>query len=83
MKLSNGRERTISIKDLTLAGEQLLSEEEKTNNEEVSNNVLFNDSKQDISFSNVSTEEDNKTAEHIPRPIRNRRPPIIFCLCEY
>ena len=45
MKLSNGRERTVSIKDLTLAGEQLLSEEEKTNNEEVSNDGVVNDSK--------------------------------------
>ena len=83
MKLSNGRERTVSIKDLTLAGEQLVSEEEKTNNEEVSNDGVVNDSKQDISFSNVSAEEDNKTAEHIPGSIRNRRPLIIFCLCEY
>ena len=83
MKLSYGRERTVSIKDLTLAGEQLVSEEEKTNNEEVSNDGVVNDSKQDISFPNVSAEEDNKTAEHILGPIRNRRPPIIFRSCEY
>ena len=83
MKLSNGREPTASIKDLALADEQLLSEEEKTNNEEVRNDSIVNDSNQDIDFSTVSAEEDNKTTEHSPRSIRNRRPPIRFGYDEY
>ena len=83
MKLSNGRETTVSIKDLAPAGKQLLSEEENANNEEVRNDGVINESNQDIDFSNLSAEENNKKTEHSPRPIRNRRPPIRFGYDEY
>ena len=83
MKLSNWRERTVSIKDLAPAGKQLLPEEEKTNNEEVMNDGVANEFNQDIVFSTVSAEENNKTTEHSPRPILNRRPPIRFGYDEY
>ena len=83
VKLSNGREITASIKDLAPAGEQLLPEEEKTNNEEVRNDGLVNEINQDIDFSAVSAEENNKTTEHSPRPILNPRPPIRFGYDEY
>ena len=82
VKLSNGRETTVSIKDLAPAGKQLLSEEENANNEEVRNDGVINESNQDIDFSNLSAEENKKT-EHSPRPIRNRRPPIRFGYDEY
>ena len=41
MKLSNGRETTVSIKDLAPTGEQPFSEEEKANNEESGMTVLL------------------------------------------
>ena len=42
-----------SIQDLAPAGKQLLSEEEKGNNEEVRNDGVVNDSNQDIDFLTV------------------------------
>lgn len=48
MKLANGRETTASIKDLAPASEQLISEEQKANNEEVRNASVVNDSNQFI-----------------------------------
>ena len=65
MKLSNGQEKTVSIKDLAPASKQLLSEEEKTNNEEVKNDGIVNESNQDIDFSTVPAKENSKTTEHI------------------
>ena len=64
MKLSNGQETTVSIKDLAPAGKQLLSQKEKTSNEEVKYDGVVNESNQDIDFSNVPAEENNKTTEH-------------------
>lgn len=66
MKLANGREATASIKDLAPASKQLISEEQKANNEEVRNASVVNDSNQFIDFATVSPEEDNKTTEHSP-----------------
>ena len=54
MKLSNGQETTVSIKDLAPACKKLLSKQETTNNEEVYNDLVVNDSNQDINFSTVS-----------------------------
>ena len=61
MKLSGGQEATILIKDLAPAGKQLLSKEEKRNNEKVRNNGIANNSNQDVDFSNASAEQDNET----------------------
>ena len=83
MKLSNGQETTVSIKDLAPASKHLLSEEEKTNNEEVRNDGVVNESNQDINFSTVSARENNKTTEHSPQPIHNCIPPIRFGYDEY
>ena len=60
MKLSSGQEATILIKDLAPAGKQLLSKEEKRNNEKVRNNGIAN-SNQDVDFSTASAEQDNET----------------------
>ena len=59
MKLSNGWETTVLIKDLASTSKQLLSEEEKTNNEEVRNDGVVNESNQDIDFSTVPAKENN------------------------
>ena len=61
MKLSSGQEATVLIKDLAPAGKQLLSKEEKRNNEKVRNNGIAN-SNQDVDFSTASAEQDNETA---------------------
>ena len=44
VKLSNGRETTVLIKDIVPAGEQLLQEKEKANNEEVRTDGVVNES---------------------------------------
>ena len=59
MKLSNGWETTVLIRDLASTSKQLLSEEEKTNNEEVRNDGVVNESNQDIDFSTVPAKENN------------------------
>ena len=61
MRLSSGQEATVSIKDLAPAGKQLLSKEEKRNNEKVRNNGIANNSNQDVDFSTASVEQDNET----------------------
>ena len=61
MKLSSGQEATVLIKDLAPAGKQLLSKEEKRNNEKVRNNGIANNSNQDVDFSTASAEQDNET----------------------
>lgn len=78
MKLWNRWVTAVSIEHLAPTGEQLLSEEEKTHNEEVRNEDVANESNQGIDFQTVPAEENKKTTEHSPRPIRNRRPPIRF-----
>ena len=58
MKLSNGWETTVLMKDLASTSKQL-SEEEKANNEEVRNDGVVNESNQDIDFSTVPAKENN------------------------
>lgn len=83
MKLPNRAETTVYIKDLTPASKQLLSEEEKMNDEEVMIDGTVDDSNQDTDFSAMSVEQDNKTTEHSPQPTQNRRPNIRFGYDKY
>ena len=81
-EISNERETTVSIKDLAQAGKQVLSEEEKTNNEEIRNGGVVNESNQDIDFSISSVKEITRQQSIVPN-IRNHRPPIRFVYEEY
>lgn len=83
MKLPNRAETTVYNKDLTPASKQLLSEEEKMNDEEVMIDGTVDDSNQDTDFSAMSVEQDNKTTEHSPQPTQNRRPNIRFGYDKY
>lgn len=83
MKLPNRAETKVYIKDLTPASKQLLSEEEKMNDEEVMIDGTVDDSNQYTDFSAMSVEQDNKTTEHSPQSTQNRRPNIRFGYDKY